>query len=97
MIKLTLPYPISANKYWRPVHVGNHITIVPTKDAICAALECPRDLPRPYGEWLAAPAQHSMDFMLQYPAERLAMVAEPLPPKAPKAPKPPRAKKAEPP
>lgn len=33
MITLTLPYPISANKYWRPVHIGNHITIVPTKDA----------------------------------------------------------------
>lgn len=33
MITLTLPYPISSNKYWRPVHIGNHITIVPTKDA----------------------------------------------------------------
>ena len=33
MIILTLPYPLSANKYWRPVHIGNHITIVPTKDA----------------------------------------------------------------
>lgn len=33
MIKLTLPYPISANKYWRPVHVGGHISIVPTKEA----------------------------------------------------------------
>ena len=33
MITLTLPYPLSANKYWRPVHIGNHITIVPTKDA----------------------------------------------------------------
>jgi crossover junction endodeoxyribonuclease RusA len=30
---LTLPYPLSANKFWRPVHVGNHISIVPTKDA----------------------------------------------------------------
>ena len=28
-----LPYPLSANKYWRPVHVGNHISIVPTKEA----------------------------------------------------------------
>ena len=33
MITLILPYPLSANKYWRPVHIGNHITIVPTKDA----------------------------------------------------------------
>lgn len=33
MILLTLPYPISANRYWRPVHIGNHITIVPTKEA----------------------------------------------------------------
>ncbi|MCY1167107.1 Endodeoxyribonuclease RusA [compost metagenome] len=33
MIVLTLPYPLSSNKYWRPVHIGNHITIVPTKDA----------------------------------------------------------------
>ena len=32
-IQLVLPYPLSANKYWRPVHIGNHITIVPTKDA----------------------------------------------------------------
>lgn len=32
-ITITLPYPISANKYWRPVHIGNHITIVPTKEA----------------------------------------------------------------
>ena len=33
MIELTLPYPISANRYWRPVKVANHITIVPTKEA----------------------------------------------------------------
>lgn len=33
MLILTLPYPLSANKYWQPVHVGNHISIVPTKDA----------------------------------------------------------------
>lgn len=33
MIELTLPYPISANRYWRPVNIGNHITIVPTKEA----------------------------------------------------------------
>lgn len=38
-----------------------------------------------YGEWLDAPAQRSMDFMNQYPAERLAMTAEPPPPKEPKA------------
>lgn len=33
MIELTLPYPISANRYWRPVNIGNHITIVPTEEA----------------------------------------------------------------
>lgn len=33
MIRLTLPYPISANRYWRPVRIGAHITIVPTKEA----------------------------------------------------------------
>lgn len=33
MITLTLPYPISANRYWRPVHLGKHVTIVPTKEA----------------------------------------------------------------
>ncbi|MGJ7512630.1 SOS response-associated peptidase [Variovorax sp. GT1P44] len=38
-----------------------------------------------YGEWLDAPPERSMDFMLQFPAERLAMTAEPLPPKEPKA------------
>lgn len=32
-ITLTLPYPISANRYWRPVKIGKHITIVPTKEA----------------------------------------------------------------
>lgn len=33
MIILTLPYPISSNRYWRPVNIGKHITIVPTKEA----------------------------------------------------------------
>lgn len=33
MIVLTLPYPISSNRYWRPVNIGKHITIVPTKEA----------------------------------------------------------------
>lgn len=33
VVRLTLPYPISANRYWRPVNIGNHITIVPTKEA----------------------------------------------------------------
>ena len=33
MITLTLPYPVSANRYWRPVRIGAHITIVPTKEA----------------------------------------------------------------
>lgn len=40
-IVLTLPYPISANDYWQPVHVPakrgsggrGHISIVPTKEA----------------------------------------------------------------
>jgi crossover junction endodeoxyribonuclease RusA len=30
---LTLPYPLSANRYWRPVNLGKHITIVPTSEA----------------------------------------------------------------
>jgi crossover junction endodeoxyribonuclease RusA len=30
---VTLPYPISANKYWRPVPINGHVTIVPTKEA----------------------------------------------------------------
>jgi len=38
-----------------------------------------------YEEWLDASPQQSMEFMAQFPAERLAMVAEPLPPKEPKA------------
>jgi len=33
MIALTLPYPVSANRYWRPVRIGTHITIVPTSEA----------------------------------------------------------------
>jgi crossover junction endodeoxyribonuclease RusA len=33
MTTLTLPYPISANRYWRPVNLGKHISIVPTKEA----------------------------------------------------------------
>lgn len=33
MIRIALPYPISANRYWRPVPLGNHVTIVPTKEA----------------------------------------------------------------
>jgi crossover junction endodeoxyribonuclease RusA len=33
MIILTLPYPLSANRYWRPVKLGAHISIVPTKEA----------------------------------------------------------------
>ena len=30
---LTLPPALSANKYWRPVRIGQHITIVPTAEA----------------------------------------------------------------
>lgn len=33
MITIALPYPLSANRYWRPVRIGAHITIVPTKEA----------------------------------------------------------------
>ncbi|PTB28862.1 RusA family crossover junction endodeoxyribonuclease [Paraburkholderia caribensis] len=33
MIRVTLPYPLSANKYWRPVPINGHVTIVPTKEA----------------------------------------------------------------
>lgn len=33
MLTLILPYPVSANRYWRPVRIGQHITIVPTKEA----------------------------------------------------------------
>ncbi|WP_081768985.1 RusA family crossover junction endodeoxyribonuclease [Herbaspirillum sp. RV1423] len=32
-ILLTLPYPLSANKYWRPVIINGHSMIVPTKEA----------------------------------------------------------------
>ena len=32
-VALVLPYPCSANRYWRPVSIGKHITIVPTKEA----------------------------------------------------------------
>ena len=43
-----------------------------------------------YEEWLDAPAERSRDFLHQFPAERLVMTPEPLPPKALK-PKPERA------
>lgn len=33
MLTVTLPYPMSANKYWRPVPIGARVTIVPTKEA----------------------------------------------------------------
>lgn len=32
-ITLRLPYPLSANKYWRPVVIKNHAMIVPTREA----------------------------------------------------------------
>jgi crossover junction endodeoxyribonuclease RusA len=32
-LRLVLPYPLSANRYWRPVPIGGHVTIVPTKEA----------------------------------------------------------------
>jgi len=37
-----------------------------------------------YEEWLDAPVERSRDFLNQFPAERLVMTPEPLPPKAPK-------------
>jgi len=49
VIVLTLPYPISANRYWRPVRIGNHITIVPTKEAKAYRTEV---------AWLARAAGH---------------------------------------
>lgn len=33
MIALTLPYPISANRYWRAVSMGARLAMVPTKEA----------------------------------------------------------------
>jgi len=39
-----------------------------------------------YDAWLKAPAEKSMDFMRQYPAELLRAVPAPLPPKAKKKP-----------
>jgi crossover junction endodeoxyribonuclease RusA len=32
-IVIKLPYPLSANKYWRPVPINGHVTMVPTKEA----------------------------------------------------------------
>ncbi len=32
-ITITLPYPISSNRYWRPVPIGKHVTMVPTREA----------------------------------------------------------------
>jgi crossover junction endodeoxyribonuclease RusA len=32
-LRIVLPYPLSANRYWRPVPIGGHVTIVPTKEA----------------------------------------------------------------
>lgn len=33
MIALTLPYPVSANRYWRAVSMGPRLAMVPTKEA----------------------------------------------------------------
>ncbi|VWX61266.1 putative SOS response-associated peptidase [Burkholderiales bacterium 8X] len=38
-----------------------------------------------YEEWLDAPAERSRDFLHRYPAERLAMKPEPLPPRTSRA------------
>lgn len=32
MITLTLPYPLSVNRYWMPVKMGKHLAIIPTKE-----------------------------------------------------------------
>jgi crossover junction endodeoxyribonuclease RusA len=32
-LRLTLPYPISANRYWRAVTIKGHAVMVPTKEA----------------------------------------------------------------
>lgn len=44
-----------------------------------------------YEAWLDAPAQQSMEFMRQYPADRLLATPEPLPPKSSKPSKPSKA------
>jgi len=31
-ITLTLPYPLSVNRYWMPVKMKNHLAILPTKE-----------------------------------------------------------------
>lgn len=47
MIVLVLPYPVSANRYWRPIHIAGRTMQAPSKDAkayradvarICAAV-----------------------------------------------------------
>lgn len=58
MITLVLPYPISANRYWRPVHIGPRITIVPTKEAkeyraLCAEIARGAMLREPFGHRVA--------------------------------------------
>jgi crossover junction endodeoxyribonuclease RusA len=32
MIRLTLPYPLSVNRYWMPVKMKNHLAVLPTKE-----------------------------------------------------------------
>lgn len=32
MITLTLPYPLSVNRYWMPVKMKNHLAVLPTKE-----------------------------------------------------------------
>lgn len=31
-ITLTLPYPLSVNRYWMPVKMANHLAVLPTKE-----------------------------------------------------------------
>jgi crossover junction endodeoxyribonuclease RusA len=32
MITLTLPYPLSVNRYWMPVKMAKHLAVLPTKE-----------------------------------------------------------------
>jgi crossover junction endodeoxyribonuclease RusA len=63
VIELVLPYPISSNRYWRPVHIGHHITIVPTKEAK-AYREQVGYLVRAAGVFLPIPGRVAVDVQL---------------------------------
>jgi putative SOS response-associated peptidase YedK len=46
--------------------------------------------PAQFEPWLDVPPQDAMEFMRQYPAEKLVTTPQPLPPKVPKAPRAPK-------